>query len=98
MGKIDSCPHSATCSSSSYGRTVYINDGDDAKNAGPLVYRSDKWKEIYKNRTSTERINNRVLNDYSLHKMKIRDKAKHAFFAVIAGINIHLDTWIKCEQ
>lgn len=98
MGKIDSCPHSATCSSSSYGRTVYINDGDDAKNAGPLVYRSDKWKEIYKNRTSTERINNRVLNDYSLHKMKIRDKAKHAFFAVIAGINIHLDAWIKCEQ
>lgn len=85
------------CSSSSYGRVVYINDGDDARNGGPIVYKSDKWKQIYKNRTSTERINNRVLNDYHLHQMFIRDEAKHAFFSIFSCINIHLDAWVQDE-
>ena len=94
-GKITSCPFQDECSTSSYGRTVYVNDGDEARNNGPLSYRSDKWKQTYKNRTSTERINNRVLNNYNLQHMRIRNKAKFAFFAIIAGINIHLDAWIK---
>lgn len=97
MGKIASCPFQDSCSTSSYGRTVYVADGDDAGNAGPLVYRSDKSKQIYKNRTSTERINNHVLNNYNLHSMRIRNKAKFAFFAIMAGINIHLDSWINVE-
>ncbi|MBP3870401.1 MAG: transposase [Faecalicoccus sp.] len=95
MGKVDSCPLKDQCSSSDYGRVVYINDGDDARNGGPLLYRSEKWKKIYKNRTCTERINNRVLNDYHLHQMTIRNGPKNAFFCIFAGINIHLDAWIK---
>lgn len=95
MGKIDSCDKKESCSSSAYGRVVYINDGDDVFNSSTLQYRSDKWKKIYKDRTSTERINNRVLNDYHLHQMRIRDGAKHAFFSIFAAINIHLDAWIK---
>jgi len=27
--------------------------------------------------------------------MYIRDGAKYAFFAIFAGINMHLDAWIK---
>lgn len=95
MGKIDSCPHIDECSTSAYGRTVYINDGDDLRLFGPVPYKSNKWKKIYKNRTSTERMNTRILNDYNLQNMMIRDGAKHAFFAIFAGINIHLDAWIK---
>lgn len=97
VGKISSCPFKDECSSSSYGRTVYVNDGDDIRLFGEVPYRSDKWKKIYKNRTSTERINNRILNDYHLHQMRIRNKSKQAFFAIFAGINIHLDAWIKDE-
>ena len=93
MGKIESCPFQDSCSTSSYGRTVYVVDGDDARNAGPLPFKSDKWKQIYKNRTSTERINNRVLNNYNLQHMHVRNEAKFAFFAIMAGINIHLDAW-----
>jgi hypothetical protein len=95
MGKISSCPHIDECTSSTYGRTVYINDGDDVRLFGPVQYKSDKWKEIYKNRTSTERMNTRILNDYHLHQMRIRNGSKHAVFAIFAGINIHLDAWIK---
>ncbi len=94
MGKIESCECKEQCSSSKYGRVKYVNDGDDARNI-PIVYRSDKWKNIYKNRTSTERINNYVLNTYGLHKMSIRNGAKQIFFSIMAGINIHLDAWIK---
>lgn len=94
MGKIESCECKEQCSNSKYGRVKYVNDGDDARNI-PIVYRSDKWKKIYKNRTSTERINNYVLNTYGLHKMSIRNGAKQIFFSIMAGINIHLDAWIK---
>ena len=64
----------------------YINDGDEPRYGGPFRYRSDKWNKIYKNRTSTKRVNNRVLNDYHLHQMKIRDYAKNGFFSIMAGI------------
>lgn len=32
------------------------------------------------------------LNNYNLHSMRIHNKAKFAFFAIIAGINIHHDS------
>lgn len=94
-GEISSCPYANTCSPSPYGRTVYINDATDLRLFGPVPYKSDKWKLIYKNRTSTERINNRILNDYHLHQMRIREDSKVAFFSIFAAINIHLDAWTK---
>lgn len=95
MGDIESCPHQNQCSTSKYGRVSYINDGDSARNSGPVSYKSDTWNKIYKNRTCTERINNRVLNDYHLQHMRIRGKSKYAFFTIFACINIYLDAWIK---
>lgn len=95
MGDIESCPHQDICSTSSYGRVAYVNDGDSARFAGPVSYKSDTWNKIYNNRTSTERINNRVLNDYNLQNMRIRGNSKYAFFTIFACINIHLDAWIK---
>ena len=97
MRLIDSCPYADTCSPSPYGRTVYINDSLDMRLFGPVPYKTDKWKELYKNRTCTERINNRILNDYHLHQMRIREDSKAAFFSIFAAINIHLDAWIKNE-
>lgn len=99
MGRIDHCPYMDVCpSTSAYGRVRYVSDHDDVRNAGPISYRSDEWKKLYNNRTSCERVNTRVLNDYHLHQMKIRNGSKHAFFSIFAGINIHLDAWIKNES
>lgn len=96
MGKIESCPHKhVCCPDSSYGKVRYVKEKDDIKLFGPVPYKSDRWKEIYKNRTCTERMNNRILNDYNLHSMKIRNRAKHLFFTIFAGINIHLDAQVK---
>lgn len=96
MGKIKSCPHKQECCpNSSYGKVRYVKEKDDLKLFGPVPYKSEKWKELYKNRTCTERMNNRILNDYHLHSMKIRNRAKHLFFTIFAGINIHLDAQVK---
>lgn len=96
MKKIESCPHKQECCpDSSYGKVRYVKEKDDIKLFGPVPYKSDKWKELYKNRTCTERMNNRILNDYNLHSMKIRNRAKQLFFAIFAGINIHLDAQFK---
>ncbi len=97
-GRIADCPFKDKCSSSSYGRVIKIYDSTNYKLFGPLQYKSDQWKEIYKNRTSTERINNRVLNDYGLHKLTSRNGSKNFFFMIMAGINIHMDAWCKCSK
>lgn len=60
MDKIESCPHKhVCCPDSSYGKVRYVKEKDDIKLFGPVPYKSDQWKEIYKNRTCTERMNNR---------------------------------------
>ncbi|ETJ35164.1 hypothetical protein Q604_UNBC10438G0001, partial [human gut metagenome] len=56
---------------------------------------SKQYKEIYKTRTCSERINNRILNDYKIHSLKIRGKKRYSFMTMIASINIHLDARIK---
>ena len=94
-GKLDECPLLGKCSTSPYGRVIKLYEKHDYKLNGPIPYKSDEWKEIYKNRTCTERINNRILNDYGLHKMMIRNRSKFLFFILIAGINIHLDAWFN---
>ena len=94
--KIDSCPFD-NCSDSSFGRVVYTFMKDNPRYFGPVPRGSQKYKDIYKNRTCTERINKRILNDYCLHSMHVRDYAKIAFFMLVACINIHLDAWIKMK-
>jgi hypothetical protein len=97
-GKISSCPFKEECTKSDYGRVVKVYDKTNLKLFGPVMYKSEQWKEIYKNRTSTERINNRVLNDYGVHSLTCRNGSKHFFFILMAGINIHMDAWAKAAN
>lgn len=94
-GKIASCPLWGKCSNSSYGRVIKTFDKTDLKLFGPVPYRSEAWKKIFKNRTCTERINNRILNHYNLQNMHIRNRSKNFFFLMINGICIHMDAWEK---
>lgn len=83
------------CSSSSYGRCLYTKPDWDIRLYTPVPRGTEEYKKTYNNRTGSERINNRILNDYHLHDMKIHDKKRYSFFAMIAGINIHLDAHLK---
>ena len=98
VGRIKECPRWGVCTKSEYGRVIKTYDRTDYKLFGPVVYRSDEWKAIYKARTCTERVNNRVLNDYKVQHLTCRNGAKHFFFEVMAAINVHLDAWVKTDE
>ncbi len=94
-GRIQQCPHASQCSPGSYGRTIYI------KNKGYLRFQpripgdSQQYRDIYKERTACERLNNRVLNDYCLQNLKIHGKDHFSFWSMFIGICIHLDARYK---
>ena len=93
MGKCDSCP--CPCSPSPYGRVIYTKPDWDIRLYTPVTRGTDEYKNIYKMRTCTERINNRILNDYGLHRMVLHTVKRYSFMATIIGICIHLDARYK---
>ena len=97
-GKVDSCPCKDTCSHSPYGRCIYTKPDWDIRLYTPVPRGTTEYKKIYNNRTGSERVNNRILNDYHLHDMRIHGKKRYSFFAIIAGINIHLDARLKKQK
>lgn len=94
-GKVGSCPCKEDCSPSSYGRCVYTKPEWDIRLYPPVARGTDEYKKCYNNRTSCERVNNRVLNDYRLQSMGIHTRKHYSFFTMIICINIHLDARMK---
>ena len=90
LGKCDFCEACNSCSPSSYGRVVYTKPEWDLRLFTRIPRGSDRFKQLMKERTATERVNNRILNNYGLEKSKVRGKKRISFFAAIAGFNIHL--------
>lgn len=95
VGKIESCPFFDTCTKSEYGRTIYLKFNTDIRLFGPAPYKSRRWINLYKNRTSCERVNDRILNDYKLAECMMRAKKRIFFLMIMIGINIHMDAFIK---
>ena len=89
------CPCKGQCSSSNYGRTVYTHPEWDIRLYTPVPRGTDAYKAVYNNRTSCERMNNRLLNDYHLHTWRGRTRKRLAFFSTFAAINVHLDAQLK---
>ncbi len=85
--KAEICNLEEPCSPSSYGRVIYTKPDWDIRLFTPFPRKTKAWKETYKTRTSSERINNRILNDYGLHQMRTHGK-KTLFF-------LHNDDWHK---
>lgn len=92
----DKCANS--CTSSKYGRVVKTKPEWDIRLYTDVPRGTDAYKKIYNQRTSTERINNRILNDYCLHRLMIHRKEHYSFLTTIIGICIHLDARYKQMQ
>jgi len=91
LGKCESCVACESCSLSQYGRVVYTKPKLDLRLFTKIPRGSDRFKQIMKERTAAERVNNRILHHYGLENSKVRGKKRISFFAAIAGFNIHLD-------
>ena len=89
------CKCLQSCTDSKYGRVIKTKPEWDVRLYTDVPRGTEAYKKIYNQRTATERINNRILNVYGLHKMKIHTKEHYAFFTTMIGICIHLDARYK---
>ncbi len=87
-----------SCTSSKYGRVIKTRPEWDIRLYTDVPRGTDAYKKIYSQRTATERINNRILNDYGLHRMIIHTKEHYSFMTTMIGICIHLDACYKQLQ
>jgi hypothetical protein len=83
------------CSQSPYGRVVYTKPDWDLRLFTRIPRGSDAWKSIMKERTAAERINERILHDYSVEDAHVRGKKRISFMVTLAAVNIHLDAQVK---
>lgn len=94
-GRISSCPYAGECSPGDYGRTVYIKNHADLRFHPRIPRDSEQYRNLYKERTACERLNDRVLNDYCLQHLMVRGRDHFSFWGMLIGICIHLDAWYK---
>lgn len=87
-----------SCTDSRYGRVIKTRPEWDIRLYTEVPRGTDAYKKIYNQRTATERINNRILNDYGLHRMMIHTKEHYSFMTTMIGICIHLDARYKQQQ
>lgn len=98
-GKIDHCDHKAVCQSeSAYGRTVYVSTNQDLRFICPIPRGSPDWKSRMKARTASERVNKRLLNDYSLERHQARGKKRIFWWSLVHSVNILLDAAQKTQK
>ena len=80
-----------SCTSSKYGRVIKTRPEWDIRLYTDIPRGTEAYKKIYKQRTATERINNRILNDYGLHRLMIHRREHYSFMTTMIGICLHLD-------
>lgn len=64
-GKQKKCTCEVPCSSYPYGRCIYTKPDWDIRLYPPVPRGTEEYKKTYNNRTSSERVSNRILNDYN---------------------------------
>lgn len=94
-GKINSCNCKQDCSPSDYGRCIYIKPVWDLRLFTVVPRKSDEWVKQMKSRTTSERVNKRILNDYGLEYSHTRGKKRLFRWSLIHSVNVLLDARLK---
>ncbi len=95
LGKVESCNCKEQCSPSKYGRCVYIKPAWDLRLFTAVPRGSDIWKEEMNSRTTSERVNKRILNNYGLELSHTRGKKRTFWWSVVHSLNVLLDARLK---
>jgi hypothetical protein len=88
-------PEKCRCSESSYGKTVYLKADYDPRMFTPVPRHLKAFKDKFKTRTSVERTNKRLFEDYAIEDYGARSTMIRASLATFAAVNMHLDAWVK---
>ncbi len=97
-GKLDSCSCQNECSKSSYGRVIYTYPNSNYRLFTPIPRGTQRWKDIFKKRTSVERTNKRTKVDYALQNTKARTKCHMAWRVLLSFVNQHADAWLQTSK
>ena len=86
------------CSNAKYGRTFHTHSKDNLRLYPKTIRGSQKWKLIFKRRTSVERSNKREKVDYKLETG--RHRSTKMWYMRLYGIMIcqHVDAWYAVQQ
>jgi len=92
------CPPACGCSDAKYGRTYHTHSSDNLRLFPKTPRDSEKWKLIYKRRTSVERSNKREKVDYKLESG--RHRSTMMWTVRLYGIMIcqHVDAWFVSQK
>jgi hypothetical protein len=87
------CLPTCGCSTAKFGRTYHTHSKDNLRLFPKTPRESEKWKLIYKRRTSIERSNKREKIDYKLEAG--RHRSTKMWYMRVYGIMIcqHIDAW-----
>ena len=88
-------PKECQCSNSKYGKTIYLKPDDDPRMFTPVPRNTKAFKEKFKTRTTVERTNKRMFEDYAIEEYDARSAMIRTSLAAFAVVNIHLDAWVK---
>lgn len=83
------CKCSST--SSKYGRVIKTRPVWDIRLYTDIPRSTQTYKKIHNQQTTTERINNRILNDYGPHRLMLHQREHYSFMTTMIGICLHLD-------
>lgn len=92
------CSPDCGCSTAKFGRTFYTKTSDDPRLFPKTPRNSERWKLVYKRRTSIERSNKREKIDYKLESG--RHRSTLMWTMRIYGIMIcqHVDAWYASQK
>ena len=88
-------PKECRCSNSAYGKTIYLKSDDDPRMFPPVPRNTKAFKKKFKTRTTVERANKRLFEDYAIEEYDSQSAMLRTSLAAFAVVNIHLDAWVK---
>lgn len=76
------CPLDKLYSPSAYGRTVYVKEKDELRSYPTIPRSSKRCKNLFKQRSASERVIKQVLIDHDLEGMNVRSNHRNFFYCV----------------
>jgi hypothetical protein len=76
-------------------KTFYTKTMDNPRFFTPIVRGSDEWKQIYKRRSTTERVWDRVNNDFNAESAVVYSKECRIVRVFLGSFCSFVDAWAK---
>ena len=87
------CKCENPCSTAKYGRTFSFPTSDNLRHFCSPPRESDEWKKVYNSRTSSERVNKKVKEDYHLERGHHRNSCMWYGHTYLTMMMCHLRAW-----